>query len=243
MVAYTIDFLITGPITKDRKAQPICVWNFDLNYFRETALALLQYKQWSRSSKGFAYLATNIARMFKGIKVSRRDLERKPDTPQFIAHTEKAKYRLLDIIQEKELDQHVDRCSDLRSDFVKSIKEGNIEDIARCEQLYFDYQQELREICEGAILPAKDLTLRFVKIAAGPAMGLTAFLVHHHDPIIGHVLMELIPETLPEIQSLTDEFLPLAWDALQEKLYPIVGYNYVPTFHFWAVPSLQRPKA
>jgi len=127
MVAYTSDFLITGPITKDRKAQPICVWNFDLNYFRETALALLQYKQRSRSSRRFAYLATNIAKIFKGIKVSRRDLERKPDTPQFITRTEKARYRLLDIIQEKELGRYVDHCSDLRGDFVNSITEGNVE--------------------------------------------------------------------------------------------------------------------
>lgn len=237
MVAYTCDFLITGPITKDRKAHPICVWNFDLNYFKDTSDVLLQYRVFNSRSHSFRLLASSIARLFKGIRVSRRDIKQEPMSPVFITHTDNASHELLDVYEEEKLASHVDHCSDLQQDFIDSIVQS-YSDFKRYEESYLKYRQEFKEICRGLILPEKNLSLRFIKTIVGPALGLSTKLVEPLSPALSNALLDLLPQAEPVIQHLADVFLPMEWDNLQQALYPVVGFDYVPTFHFWNVPAL-----
>jgi hypothetical protein len=241
-VAYTCDFLITGTITKDRKTQTICAWNFDLNYFRETAAALLEYKRQKRRSTALMYLATNLAKLFKGIRVSRQDLQQEPSTPQFIGHDEKARYEILEIRHKEGLDPARDRCSDIRSQYVQSIKQGSIEEIVKDQELYGEYLHEFREMCKGAFFRRKDITLDFAKVAVAPSMGLSALLTHHLNPALGHLLVELMLHAHHEVQLFTDLYLPTRLEDLEKARYPILAYDYVPTFHLWAVPALPSPE-
>ena len=209
-----------------------------MNYFRESAAALLEYKKYKGRSKNLRYLAFNIAKLFKGIRVSRRDLQQRPGTPIIRAKDDQAQYSILDLQHQGELSLLRDHCSDIRCQYIEEVKKGDIVDITKWQNEYDKHLQLYREACKNIFFRKKGIVVNLAKVGVAPSMGLAASLAKQYNPELGHILIDLIPHSYDEIQLLIDAFLPMELDEFDRVKYPILAYDYIPTFHLWNLPAL-----